>query len=160
MDSGAGGFVQREMKGQYQRADRAQALPAASAPAMERFAAGGRGANGAAGGAPGGGIHFADEAVKEAKKAEETVKQIGNRTFFRRDGQWVDSQVTKEQEAKARRVKQFSDEYFELARAARPHAVAVPGLRRARAADARQPGVVDRTVSVRCRPATVRRVGR
>ena len=44
------------------------------------------------------------------------MPNIGNRTFFRRNGQWVDSQVTKEQEANARRVKQFSDEYFELAR--------------------------------------------
>jgi hypothetical protein len=82
---------------------------------MEHFAAG-RGANGAAGSAPGGGIHFADDAVKEAKQAEETVRQIGTRTFFRRSGQWVDSLVTKEQETKARRVKQFSAEYFELAR--------------------------------------------
>jgi Ca-activated chloride channel family protein len=115
MDSGAGGFEQRAMKGAYQRADRAPARAAPAAPAMEHFAAG-RGANGAAGSAPGGGIHFADDAVKEAKQAEETVRQIGTRTFFRRSGQWVDSLVTKEQETKARRVKQFSAEYFELAR--------------------------------------------
>ena len=53
--------------------------------------------------------------VGEAKAAASNVRQIGSRTFFRRDGQWVDSQVTKDQESKARRVKQFSDEYFELA---------------------------------------------
>lgn len=43
------------------------------------------------------------------------MRNIGNRTFFRRNGQWVDSQVTKWQEANARRIKQFSDEYFRLA---------------------------------------------
>ena len=41
---------------------------------------------------------------------------MGNRTFYQRDGRWIDSRVTQEQEQKARRVKQFSDEYFELAR--------------------------------------------
>ncbi len=43
------------------------------------------------------------------------MRQIGNRNFFRRNGQWVDSQVTKKQAANAQRVKQFSDEYFKLA---------------------------------------------
>ena len=45
----------------------------------------------------------------------EQIDEERNRTFFRRSGQWVDSQVTKTQEANARRIKQFSDEYFELA---------------------------------------------
>ena len=31
-------------------------------------------------------------------------------------GRWVDSQLSSQQEANARRIKQFSDEYFELAR--------------------------------------------
>ena len=48
--------------------------------------------------------------------AQQNVRNVGNRTFYRRDGQWVDSTVTKEQEKSPTRVKQFSDEYFELAR--------------------------------------------
>jgi Ca-activated chloride channel family protein len=105
--SGAGGVMQREMKGMYQRAATAPA-PAAQ-PALERFAAG------PAGGADSG-IHFANEARKEAEAAQHSIRNIGNRTFFRRDGQWVDSRVSKEQQSQAKRVKQFSNEYFELAR--------------------------------------------
>ena len=60
-------------------------------------------------------VDFAGAAGREAKSAEQNMRNIGNRTFFRRNGQWVDSQVTKSQEANARRIKQFSDEYFQLA---------------------------------------------
>jgi len=44
------------------------------------------------------------------------VRQVGNRTFYRRNNQWIDSTVTKEQENNPIRVKQFSDHYFRLAR--------------------------------------------
>jgi Ca-activated chloride channel homolog len=60
-------------------------------------------------------ISFAKKSADEAKKAVQTVRNIGSRTFFLRDGQWVDSQVTKDQQSQAKRVKQFSDEYFDLA---------------------------------------------
>jgi Ca-activated chloride channel family protein len=55
-------------------------------------------------------------AGKEIGQAAQNVRQIGNRTFYRRGNQWNDSSVTKEQEKSATRVKQFSDKYFELAR--------------------------------------------
>jgi hypothetical protein len=60
-------------------------------------------------------VGFAPAAGREAKAAGQNMRNIGNRTFFRRNGQWVDSQATKSQEANARRIKQFSDEYFKLA---------------------------------------------
>jgi Ca-activated chloride channel homolog len=60
-------------------------------------------------------INFADKAADEAAKSVQTVRNIGDRTFFLRNGQWIDSLVTKEQQSEAKRVKQFSDEYFELA---------------------------------------------
>ena len=63
-----------------------------------------------------GALRFGGDATREAKAAEQNVRNIGNRTFFRRGNQWVDSQVTKMQEGQARRIKQFSDEYFALAR--------------------------------------------
>jgi Ca-activated chloride channel family protein len=45
----------------------------------------------------------------------EGVRNVGQKTFFRRDKQWRDSSVTPEQQARAIRVVQFTPEYFELA---------------------------------------------
>jgi hypothetical protein len=52
----------------------------------------------------------------EAQAVAPNVRQVANRTFYRRDGRWVDATATKQQESQARRVKQFSNEHFELAR--------------------------------------------
>jgi Ca-activated chloride channel homolog len=101
--SGAGGFAQRAMKGEMQNA--------AQAPASPGMAMGGFDAPAARGS-----IGYARDVSQEKKQAEQNVRNIGNRTFFRRNGQWVDSQVTRTQEINARRVKQFSNEYFDLAR--------------------------------------------
>jgi len=119
--SGVGGVAQRVMRAKYKQA--AQAAPSAAAP-LESFSYGGKpvvaGMSQAKPGTgtltPSSGVDFAEEAQKEAAAAQQNVRNIGNRTFFRRDGQWVDSQVSKDQEAKAQRIKQFSDEYFDLAR--------------------------------------------
>jgi Ca-activated chloride channel family protein len=46
----------------------------------------------------------------------ETVRRVGQKTFFLKNGRWVDSSVTPEMEAKAITIEQFSDRYFELAR--------------------------------------------
>ena len=46
----------------------------------------------------------------------QNVQQVGSRTFFLRNGRWVDSTLTEEQERNVRRIKRFSDEYFELSR--------------------------------------------
>jgi Ca-activated chloride channel family protein len=101
---GGGAFVQRDMMNSLKRADRAPE-PAKTVAAF-----------GGAAGPAATDLKFAGEAEREGTDAQRNVRNIGNRTFFRRDGQWVDSQVTKEQQQNARRVKQFSDEYFELAR--------------------------------------------
>ena len=61
-------------------------------------------------------MNFAEDAKKELASASQNIRNVGNRTFYQRGGQWIDSQVTKTQETNAKRVKQFSDEYFELAR--------------------------------------------
>jgi len=121
---GHAGFAQRAFKGGLQRA--AQATPAPAAPAAEAAdALSGAlpalrsmpGAGQAAGRA--GGWRLEEEAKRvqgELEAAQQTVRQIGSRTFYFRQGQWVDSQVPDDQQAKARRIKQFSDEYFELVR--------------------------------------------
>ena len=46
----------------------------------------------------------------------QNVQQVGSKTFFLRNGRWVDSTLTEEQERNIRRIKRFSDEYFELSR--------------------------------------------
>jgi Ca-activated chloride channel family protein len=118
---GRSGFAQRAMKGSFQRADRAPAMNGAIAgePAAEAADAffGGAAASGALrgrAGRPGPGV--AEQAMREALIVGKNVRNIGNRTFYQRRGQWVDSLVTKEQETNATQIKQFSDEYFALAR--------------------------------------------
>ncbi len=44
------------------------------------------------------------------------VRQVGNKTFFRKGDRWVDSDVKPEDEAKAIVIRQYSDEFFKLAR--------------------------------------------
>jgi Ca-activated chloride channel family protein len=106
MSFGSGGFAQRSMKGKFQ--NEAQA-PSASSPSesLKKFDYD-KAAD--AFGAP-----EAEVAGREAKSAEKNMRNVGDRTFFRREGRWVDSKVTKDQETNAKRVKQFSDEYFKLA---------------------------------------------
>jgi len=110
--SGAGGFMQRRLKGSYRHAARAPAGPAAAArPMSEAFSRD----PGALAKAKADGLHFADDMAEEARAAVEKVRNLGNRTFYWRSGQWVDSRVTRKQERSAARIKQFSDTYFELA---------------------------------------------
>ena len=101
--SGAGGFAQRKLKGRMKCAQQAPSSPTESM--LDAHA-------GAAASLP-----FAGDAQRESRQAAANVRNIGDRTFFRRDGQWIDSQLTAEQVANARRIKQFSDAYFELAAA-------------------------------------------
>ena len=60
-------------------------------------------------------LSYGGEIQSEAEQAQTAVRNVGNRTFYRRQNQWVDSQVTSVQQQNARKVKQFSKEYFELA---------------------------------------------
>lgn len=46
----------------------------------------------------------------------ENVRNIDNKAFFYRQNRWVDSILTEEQEKNAKRIVQFSDEYFDLAK--------------------------------------------
>ena len=49
--------------------------------------------------------------------AKQTVRNIGNRAFYLRNKQWIDSTLTeKQQKNPKQRIKQFSDEYFALAK--------------------------------------------
>ena len=44
----------------------------------------------------------------------QTVQNVGTKTFFLRQGRWVDSILTDEQEAKAVKLVRYSPEYFDL----------------------------------------------
>jgi Ca-activated chloride channel family protein len=50
-----------------------------------------------------------------AQAIEAKVRQIGTKTFYFKDGRWVDSSVKPEEDAKAEKVVQFTDSYFRLA---------------------------------------------
>ena len=47
--------------------------------------------------------------------AESNLRQVGQKSFFRKNNQSQDSTVSDEQAKKATRVRQFSREYFDLA---------------------------------------------
>lgn len=117
---GYGGFAQRSFKGRMQQATAADAAfgmhsmnalaesaPAASLPGPA--------------GAMGGGVATppalspAQDEVARATTGQ-TMQYVGNRVFYRRQGQWVDGTLKPEQQKNPIRIKQFSDEYFNLVR--------------------------------------------
>jgi Ca-activated chloride channel family protein len=125
--SGEAGVAQRAFKGGMRAAkapafafsnDKA-AASAYAAPLDSTFGAGsGPGSGGGNGsgsfGFAGGGLAHG-QLAREADDAEKKVRNVGNRTFYRRQGQWVDSRLSKDQQDHAKKLKQFSDEYFALA---------------------------------------------
>ncbi len=137
---GVSGFSQRAYKGAMQQAKRANApaMPSYSdlagrpaptgAPAMNGYGGqmGGYSSRGRTAGqsmalpaqAASGPVAVQPlaESESEMKQAQQTVRQIGNRAFYLRSGQWIDSTASEAQQSKAVRVKQFSDEYFRLAK--------------------------------------------
>ena len=137
--AGSSGFAQRAYKGALQRANTANA-PAAPSPADmagppvagKPYGMGGYGGSfGFGGGRPAGqpglpsqataslGRRMAGEPLADADsemaQAQQTVRQIANRAFYLRNGQWIDSTANEDQQKNAVHVKQFSDEYFRLA---------------------------------------------
>jgi hypothetical protein len=52
----------------------------------------------------------------ESRSAEAKVRQIGSKTFYFKGDRWIDSTVKPEEDAKAKRIRQFSEEFFKLAR--------------------------------------------
>jgi Ca-activated chloride channel family protein len=113
--SGAAGVGQRSVKQDYFSTNQggapslreAEQRRGPSAPAPPPAAA-----------APG----FKPGAVVRARDAEgnealaETVRQVGSKTFYFRQGGWIDSQVDAGEESRAVVLRQFSDAYFDLVR--------------------------------------------
>ena len=91
--SGRSGFVQREMKARLQSA----LQPAPVAAPVGDF--------------------------DGRRPKVDTVRRVGNKTFYRRQNMWIDSMVaTRNPTATAERVAQFSDRYFELLQELGPRA--------------------------------------
>jgi Ca-activated chloride channel family protein len=113
---GFGGVVQRDFRGQFHRAQQAAPAPVApSADALRPLAEAAQ-AFKEAGKSLGAGMAMdADRAVEEVQQAAQNIRQIANRTFYRRQNQWIDSTLTEQQQKNVQRIKQFSREYFDLA---------------------------------------------
>jgi Ca-activated chloride channel homolog len=50
------------------------------------------------------------------QQLQANLRQIGSKTFYFKENRWIDSTVKPEEDAKARLIRQFSDEFFKLAR--------------------------------------------
>lgn len=107
---GAEGFEQREFKGRLQAAQ--------NAPAAGDFGGGlaDRAKTAKPQSGPTSSLSRNRGAVAaKALEAETNLRQVGQKSFFRKNNQWQDSTVSDEQAKKAIRVRQFSREYFDLA---------------------------------------------
>jgi len=54
--------------------------------------------------------------VDTAQQTRPQVRQVGSKTFYFKENRWIDSTVKPDEDAKARKIRQFSDEFFTLAR--------------------------------------------
>ncbi len=124
--SGAGGVNQRRENERLRQAAAPASKPASLAEdfALKRLVTkdaksagrGGAAALGAKFYAGGGGLSTYASADSDEVIAVDSVQTIGNRAFYRDGARWVESQVTKEQQAKVIEVERYSDQYFELVR--------------------------------------------
>ena len=111
---GASGVTQRAAKAGLQRAGGADLYGRGAAPASSSYG-GGFGGGGFGGRAANGPAQPRDAVASAEAEAKSAVRNVAQKTFYRRDNRWIDSVVTEELEKKAKRVEQFSDEYFALA---------------------------------------------
>ena len=119
---GRSGVEQRAYKGNLQNADNAAVAKLAAPRDDSSLGAGfGSGRGGPAASRPSPNATASRNAgivVQDAEGKERdvyTVRNLGQKTFYRRNNQWQDATVKEDQIKNATRIKQFSKEYFELA---------------------------------------------
>lgn len=95
---GRKGFAQRSFKGTLQRAA-TPAFGGAVSESISRYNA------------------LSEPESKDAKPTEQAVRNVGQKTFYRKQNQWQDSSVTPAEGKAAKRIVQYSKEYFDLAAA-------------------------------------------
>ena len=64
-------------------------------------------------GAPGG---LLMDQQGEAQNVQTKLRQVGSKTFYFKENRWIDSTVKPDEDAKAKLIRQFSDDFFNLAR--------------------------------------------
>jgi Ca-activated chloride channel family protein len=113
---GVSGFVQRDIKAQLQRSN--QATPSSSYHYSESLQQAGAGGMPGMSGMPGARGRAAMPALRtlndDTPVVVTNVRQAGDKTFYRRNGRWVDATITEEQEKKVQKVERFGNQYFEL----------------------------------------------
>lgn len=113
---GVAGFEQREFKGRLQAAQNAPASGTGGGlPSVTKSAVPQSGPTSSL--SRNRGASLGGASADAAKRLEEVsnLRQVGQKSFFRKNNQWQDSTVSDEQANKATRVRQFSREYFDLA---------------------------------------------
>ena len=108
--NGAAGFVQRRIKGKLRQATSLTTESFFSGPMAK---ANSQVVGGFQFGAAGGGGSPMGEG--QSTRTRQTVRNIGQKSFFRKKTLWRDSTVTTEQEKRAIRITQYSRQYFDLA---------------------------------------------
>ncbi|TWT29610.1 von Willebrand factor type A domain protein [Posidoniimonas corsicana] len=58
---------------------------------------------------------FYYDARQDSSQMAANIRQVGRKTFFLRNGNWVDSSVTEEEEQNAQHVERYGRDYFDLA---------------------------------------------
>ncbi|MEX0936664.1 MAG: VIT domain-containing protein [Pirellulales bacterium] len=101
LSEGQSAFEQRRAKALYRQSD---------LPSLEAAPAGAD----AFGGFGGRARTFFYDAVEGKPVAVNTVRTVGSKTFFVKDGRWIDSAVSSEQSQAAKPVERYSREYFDL----------------------------------------------
>ena len=102
-ETGLGGVAQRAAKGDLQRAGN------------ENFGFDSADAPGGLGGLAGGGASAKFRQIEtDEEVVVKTVQNVGAKTFYLRDGVWVDSVVTEAQLKKVAVIERYGDDYFEL----------------------------------------------
>lgn len=58
----------------------------------------------------------AEKKTLHSATTQQNLRQVGNKTFYLRNGNWVESTISEVDEQKALKVSRYSSEYFELAK--------------------------------------------
>jgi len=101
ISGGEAGFAQRAFKSNLQNSQNVPALPS---PSPGRFGAA----------LPGLGS-VGDASSEDKKKEQETLRQVQTKTFFLKENRWYDSHLKEGDEKNAKQIRQYSDEWFDLA---------------------------------------------
>ena len=114
--AGQSAFEQRRLKSLYQYSDRFDSFQLANQPALPAAEAGQAISAGGVATRPARPLGAPVAGEAQSSRAIQKVQNIGSKTFYLREGGWVDSCLTEEQKKQVVKLKRFSPEYFDLFR--------------------------------------------